>query len=79
MWRCIIFGSSFPEYLVGGRRAAPYISEDSSPEKAMMANLETVLNQEVPDWLRTHTTWQPSTGVVFVNGIPCGVVFETKR
>lgn len=77
MYRCILFEELFPKYIVRiGRMANTFGGEAKTPEEAMMVAVEEIIGQKPPAWLREYTIWQPSTGIVFVNGKPCGTVFE---
>jgi hypothetical protein len=76
MYRCIIFDLAFPSFIERDGRLLTYHGTAYTSEQAMMAAVYEVIGQEVPAWLRQATTWQPSTGIVFVNLTPCGVVFE---
>lgn len=80
MWRCIMFQQLFPEFLLHKEPGLPYdravVQEDTSAEEAMWACVSVIVtNTEPTEWLRQYTTWQPSSGKVYVQGELCGVVF----
>ena len=74
IYRCILFPQLVQFYK--GDKLSPAVSEGYTPENAMFAAMSNCLHEFHNEWVKTDLTWQPSSGIVYSNGSPCGTVFK---
>lgn len=81
MFRCILFTEIVPYFVMRKDEVFGKVmqGESDSPEGAMWEAVKQYIPESDSDWVRQTTTWQPSSGMVFVNGEVCGTVFRIKE
>lgn len=80
-FRCIIFGAAFPfPYMIpSGNIKKDYMGEGDTAETAMFAALVEICGEDRlqrAKWVQGGFTWQPARNTTYLDGFPCGVVFE---